>query len=134
MDETFDFTTVAVQDVEEGPEYAGGRRKYEVNPFLDWMKDSWEKEIGKEIVLAPKMVKDAMALIRQAAEDMTREYGQDIGAKIRLYAKGALVQQTAVGDLNPNTKVTVKFWATEKRGYRKNQDETQTSEDTQTPE
>lgn len=117
MEDVFDFGNVAAEEVEESPEASGGkRRKYEDNPFEKWVKESWESGNGKQVVLPPKAVKDALRLIRIAAEDLSVE-GNEIGTRVRLYNKGARLNQNEIDGLAPQAKVTVKFWATEKKQY-----------------
>lgn len=111
-DDVFDFGNLAAEEVEEGPEASGGkRRKYETNPFEKWLMESYNSGNGKQVVLPPKAVKDALKLIRDAAED------NEIGARTRLYAKGQRVNQNEVDALAPQVKVTIKFWGTEKKQY-----------------
>ncbi|HEY1213245.1 MAG TPA: hypothetical protein VGE93_06400 [Bryobacteraceae bacterium] len=112
MEDAFDFGNIAAEEVEESPEASGGkRRKYEVNPFEQWVKESYETGNGKQVVLPPKAVKDALKLIRDAAEDL------GIGARTRLYNKGQRLNQNETDALAPQAKVTVKFWGTEKKNY-----------------
>lgn len=121
MSEAFDFGDIAVETVTEDPERGGGKpRKYEVNPFENWIKEALENNTGKQVILPPKMVKDALMLIRGAAG--TWGYG----VRIRLYNKGIRITQAEVTDLAPQAKVQVKFWPAPKqtRQRRSTADET----------
>lgn len=127
MEDVFDFGNLTAQEVEEAPGASGGkRRKYEVNPFTKWIKECIDRGKGKEVVLPPKAVKDALQLIRNAAEDLK------YGVHIRLYNKGSRINQNEIDSLAPQAKVTVKFWPAPKRKYTPRQS-VESATDTQDP-
>lgn len=111
MDEGFDFTSLAAEDLDAGPETSGGKpRKYtSLAPFDGWYDQIAKTGKGKSVPMPAKHVKDAMAMTRLVAEERGK------AVKFRLYAKGERINQADVVNLTPNTKVTLQFWAAEKR-------------------
>lgn len=110
MDEAYDFSGMTVETIDEEPEHAGGkRRKYDVNPFEKFMAVCIKSGKGQAVTLPTKAVKDAINLIRQAADD------QGKAARITLHTRAGRVNAKEVDGLSPQTKVTIKFWAVPKR-------------------
>lgn len=114
MEDNFDFSSLTAEDIDEAPQNSGGaRRKYEVNPFVQMLKEAAQKGGGKQVVVPRNAVKGSLALIRRAADEL------GWGSRTNLYAKGKLITQAEVSELAPNVRVTVKFWPAEKRARRR---------------
>lgn len=90
----------------------GRQRAVQNNPFVAWLQDSKEKEIGKAVTVPARQAKQTEYLIRQAAADL------GLGVRVVRIVDGESVKEKKeLEKLHPNKKVTVQFQAQKKRKY-----------------
>lgn len=90
----------------------GRERAVQNNPFVGWLTESKEKEIGKQVAVPARQWKQTVYLIRQAAEDL------GIGVRIVNMVDGVQEKdRKALLALNGNKRVTVLFQAQKKKKY-----------------
>jgi hypothetical protein len=95
-----------------GGDSNGRQRAVQNNPFVAWLQDSKEKEIGKAVTVPARQAKQTEYLIRQAAADLA------LGVRVvRIVDGEAIKDKKALDALHPNKKVTMQFQAQKKRKY-----------------
>jgi len=95
-----------------GGDSNGRQRAVQNNPFVAWLQDSKEKEIGKAVTVPARQAKQTEYLIRQAAADLA------LGVRVvRIVDGEAVKDKKGLENLHPNKKVTMQFQAQKKRKY-----------------
>lgn len=138
-DNSFDFLA-GLKEAEETqlPEIkrAGGsngrQRKVQDNPFVNWLRESNEKQVGKAVTVKASQARATEYLIRQAAQDLSlgvRVVHMVDGKEIKV-RKGKDEEKAEIDTLHPNKNVRVMFQAQKKRKFaprkRKNGDAVET--------
>lgn len=97
----------------------GRERVVQDNPFVPWLQESKEKEIGKAVTVKASQAKKTEYLIRQAAADLglgVRVVHLVDGKEIKV-RKSADEEKSELETLHPNKSVRVMFQAQKKRKF-----------------
>lgn len=97
----------------------GRQRVVQDNPFVPWLQESKEKEIGKAVTVKAGQARKTEYLIRQAAQDL------GLGVRVVHIVDGNEVkvrkaqgeEKAELDTLHPNKKVKVMFQAQKKRKF-----------------
>lgn len=97
----------------------GRTRVVQDNPFVPWLQESKEKEIGKAVTVKASQAKKTEYLIRQAAQDLglgVRVVHMVDGTEVKVRrAQGE--EKSQLESLHPNKSVRIMFQAQKKRKF-----------------
>lgn len=103
----FDFSALSADDTEMPSTAHGGRtRKIQHNPFVEFLSDSYQRDVAKAVKIPNEQVKQTEYLIRQAATDL--------GIGVRLHFSLSKEEREKAAK---NKHVTITFQGKEKRTY-----------------
>lgn len=97
----------------------GRARVVQDNPFIPWLQESKEKEIGKAVTVKASQAKKTEYLIRQAAADLglgVRVVHIVDGKEITV-RKASGEEKSELETLHPNKTVRIMFQAQKKRKF-----------------
>lgn len=103
-----DFSTIKPQDAElpKVTSNGGAPSKYDNNPFVEWVRESYANKKGKKIDITKADVPDAIAMIRNAAKQL------GCGVRIVPSLKGEQFEKASA-----SRKVSILFQGQDKKAY-----------------